>query len=209
MAVITDIKLQKSKKRANIFIDHNFCCGLDLVTIMKNRLKAGVEISESQLLEIQRESEMSDATEKALGLLERQKYTTVRLKAKLKEKGYLSELVDEVVEKLKGYGYLDNIEYIRSFVNSNPNKSKREVEKNLMAKGITRAEFDEYYSTIEDDDDEQIKCDNVAEKYMRNKEKTEEVAKKLMSHLLYKGFSFNNARNSVSKFTSKEVDAYD
>ena len=85
MAVITDIKLQKSKTRANIFIDHNFCCGLDLVTIMKNRLKVGVEITENRLLEIQKESEMSDATEKALSLLERQKYTTARLKAKLKE----------------------------------------------------------------------------------------------------------------------------
>ena len=101
MGIITDIKLQKSKARANIFIDHNFCCGLNLQTIVQNNLKNGTEITEAKLLEIQKESELLGATEKALSLLERQKYTSSRLKSKLKEKGYIDELIDEVIAKLK------------------------------------------------------------------------------------------------------------
>ena len=209
MAVITDINLQKSKKRANIFIDNKFCCGLDLTTVVKNGLKKGVEISESRLLEIQKESEMSEATEKALSLLERQKYTKSRLRAKLKEKGYMDELVDEVIDKLTEYGYVNNADYIKSFVSSNPNKSKKEIERNLLQKGIKKEELASYYEKIDEPEDEQEKCDRVAEKYMRSKERNEAVAKKLMSHLLYKGFSFSNAKNSVFKFTSSEVDDYD
>lgn len=209
MAVITDINLQKSKTRANIFIDHKFCCGLDLSTVVKNGLKKGMNISEERLLEIQKESEMSDATEKALSLLERQKYTKSRLKAKLKEKGYLEELVDEVINKLSEYGYVNNLDYIKSFVVSNPNKSKKEIEKNLILKGVTKEELNAFYEELDEPIDEQEKCDRVAEKYMRNKEKNSATAKKLMSHLLYKGFSFSNARISVEKFTSSEIDDYD
>ena len=209
MGIITDIKLQKSKTRANIFIDHNFCCGLNLQTIVQNNLKNGTEITEAKLLEIQKESELLGATEKALSLLERQKYTSSRLRSKLKEKGYIDELIDEVIAKLKSYGYVNNIDFIKSYIATYPNKSKREIEKNLLEKGVLKAEIIEYYDRLEITEDEQEKCDKIAEKYMRGKEKTDAIAKKLLSHLLYKGFSFTNARNSVQKCTSSEVDDYD
>ena len=129
--------------------------------------------------------------------------------AKLKEKGYMDELVDEVIKKLTEYGYVNNADYIKSFVASNPNKSKREIERNLLQKGIRKEELTSYYDELDESEDEQEKCDRVAEKYMRNKERSEAIAKKLMSHLLYKGFSFSDAKNSVFKFTSSEVDDYD
>lgn len=209
MPVITEIKLQKSKTRANIFIDHNFCCGLNLNVIFQHKLKEGVEISEAELLGIQTESEANEVMEKALSLLERQKYSCSRLKAKLKEKGYMEQLIDNTIEKLKSYGYVNDFDYVRSYVTSNPNKSKREVEKSLLARGIQRDVVEQYFYSLEEPVDEQLKCDSQAEKYMRRKEKNEAVAKKLLQHLLYKGFSFEQAKNSVKKFTKEEFDAYD
>ena len=205
MAIITDIKLQKSKTRANIYIDHNFCCGLDLATILKNKLKVGSDITEEALLKIQKEAEMHEATEKALSLLERQKYTKQRLSLKLKEKGYMDELVEEVIEKLSGYGYVNNIDYIKSFIQSHPNKSRKEIERDLYAKGVSRNEIEEYYNLQEETASEQDKCDTVAEKYMKNKEKNEANAKKLLSHLMYKGFSYGDAKSSLSKIFDIEV----
>ncbi len=209
MPIITEIKLQKSKIRANIYIDHNFCCGLNLNVIFQNKLKEGVEITAEKLLQIQTESEMNDAMEKALSLLERQKYSCLRLKTKLKEKGYMEPLIEEVIEKLKSYGYVDDFNFVKSYVSSNPSKSKREIEKSLLVKGIRKEIIEQYFLELDEPIDEQAKCDIQAEKYMRRKEKSDTVAKKLLQHLLYKGFSFEQARNSVKKFTKEEFDAYD
>ena len=54
MKKITDIKPQvKNPTRCNIYLDNAFYCGLELETIMKNRLKIGTEIAEERLNEIQ------------------------------------------------------------------------------------------------------------------------------------------------------------
>ena len=70
MKKITDIKPQvKNPTRCNIYLDNAFYCGLELETIMKNRLKIGTEIAEERLNEIQTESESLRALDKALNFI--------------------------------------------------------------------------------------------------------------------------------------------
>ena len=70
MNEITSITPQvKDKTRCNIYIDGRFCCGLTLETVVKNRLKVGKIVSESQLADMQLESEKNTALNKALSFL--------------------------------------------------------------------------------------------------------------------------------------------
>jgi hypothetical protein len=94
----------KDKTRCNIYIDGRFCCGLTLETVVKNRLKVGKIVSEQALAEMQLESEKNTALNKALGFLSATRKTEREVRAYLTKRGYLPEVGDYVVEKLREYG---------------------------------------------------------------------------------------------------------
>ena len=112
MNEITAITPQiKDKKRCNIFIDGRFYCGLTLETTVKNRLKVGQIISPDTLSQIQLESEKGVALDKALTHISATRKTEKQVRDFLSQKGYLSTVIDYVIEKMKGYGFLNDAEY--------------------------------------------------------------------------------------------------
>ena len=100
MNEITAITPQiKDKRRCNIYVDGRFCCGLTLETAVKNRLKVGQIISLERLAEIQLECEKNVAFDKALTHISATQKTEREIRTFLTGKGYLSEVVDYVIEK--------------------------------------------------------------------------------------------------------------
>lgn len=205
MAKISSITLQKNKSRANIFLDGEFVCGLNNLTLVKNGLKPGTEITKEKLMKIYNESEIEGAYEKALSLLSRQKYTKKAITDKLKAKGYEAEIIDVVVGKLKEYGYICDTAFATSFVNCNNSKSKRMLEVNLLQKGISREIIKQVLDENITLESEREKCTEATNKYMKNKEMNDSTIKKLKAHLLYKGFSFEDI-NYCIKSLGGEID---
>ena len=100
MKKITDIKTQvKTPTRCNIYLDNAFYCGMELETIMRHRLKIGTEIDPEKLAEIQAESESIRALDKALNFISRSQKTKKQVKEYLEKKGYLSSVIDVVLDK--------------------------------------------------------------------------------------------------------------
>lgn len=199
MATITNITLQKNKSRANIFLNGEFVCGLNNITIVKNGLKIGTVIQKENLLKIYNESEMEGAYEKALSLLSRQKYTKKAIVDKLKAKGYDAEIIENVINKLAEYGYINDEDFVRSFVNCNTTKSRRAIEANLMQKGIKREVIKEVLEDSTTKESEREKCVLASQKYMKNKILDDSVAKKLKAHLMYKGFMFEDILYAIKQ----------
>ena len=76
MKTVTDIKPQvKKPTRCNVYLDNVFYCGLELETVMKYRLKIGMQIEPSELDEIQCDSERIKAMDKALSFVSVSKKT--------------------------------------------------------------------------------------------------------------------------------------
>lgn len=205
MAKISSITLQKNKSRANVFLDGEFVCGLNNLTLVKNGLEPGTEITKEKLMKIYNESEIEGAYEKALSLLSRQKYTKKAITDKLKAKGYETEIIDVVVGKLKEYGYISDAAFATSFVNCNNSKSKRMLEVNLLQKGISREIIKQVLDENITLESEREKCTEATNKYMKNKEMNDSTIKKLKAHLLYKGFSFEDI-NYCIKSLGGEID---
>lgn len=198
MATITDLKMQKNKSRVNVYLDNVFVCGMELSTIMKNRLKVGSEITQAKLTELQTESELDKALEKAFSLVERKKYTKIELFKKLKEKGYLPEVSEVVIKKLEEYGYVDDTNYAESYIRANSLKSKKEIEYNLKQKGVSEHTIKEIIDSSGIDEHETIKT--LANKFMKYKENTKENRTKLMSYLYRKGFGFSAVEQVVREY---------
>ena len=202
MAIITELKYQKNQSRVNVYLDGEFACGMELSVILKNGIKVGVEITEERLSKLRIESDFDKAYEKALGLLNRQKYTKKALKAKLKIKGYDNETIEPVIEKLENLGLLSDLDFAQSFIRSSSNKSRRELENALLIKGVSPQVVAEAIASIETSD-EDVAC-SLAEKFMRYKEKSPENIKKLIAYLYRKGFSITIAESIAKNFVDAD-----
>ena len=112
MAEITAITPQKKdKSRCNIELDGKFFCGMKLETVMKNRLKAGMSVDTEFLSRLQMESEKLTALDKALTHITVSMKTEKEIRTFLKTKGYLEDIIEYVLGKMKEYGYVDDGTY--------------------------------------------------------------------------------------------------
>ncbi len=205
MSEITDIAPQvKDKLRCNVYIDNRFCCGLKLETVMRYRLKKGMSITAERLNEIQSESEKSEALEKALNYISVSMKTEREIRFYLRKKGYLSDIEDYVVEKMKDYGYIDDVSYGRQYAESvSKNKGKKLIELKLRQKGLDGESAKAVVGEIENEDETAFR---IANKYMRNKDFTKENLYRAFQYLMGKGFEYETAKAAVSKLGSVDED---
>lgn len=195
---ITDIKPQvKNSKRVSIYLDGNYYCGLDLITVMQERLKIGEEITKERLVDIQRQSEMQACMDVALKALSKSVKTEKDIIKKLESKGFLKEIALETVEKLKGYGYINDQDYSSRYTETYKNrKGKKLIKLELKQKGVNEKVIDEVLDTIESEYETAL---SIAEKYCKNKEKDVKLMQKCYKYLLSKGFSYEDSLTATKK----------
>ena len=207
MKKITDIKPQiKTPTRVNIYLDNSFYCGLELETLMKNRLKIGMEIEEERLDEIQKESEASRAFDRALNFISRSKKTRKQVKTYLAGKGYTEKTIDFVIEKMEGYAFINDGEYAEEYAAAySKNKGKRLIALELKQKGVSEKDMK---VALENVGDESENAAAVARKYMKNKEKSRENTLKCYKYLLSKGFDYDTAKEVAEREGKNEDDSF-
>ena len=199
MNEITAITPQvKDKTRCNIFIDGRFYCGLTLETVVKNRLKVGQIVTREALEEMQLESEKHTALDKALYFLSATRKTEREIRAHLTKKGYLPAVVDYVIEKLRGYGFINDGEYAEAYTESAiKRKGGKLIRMELKNKGLSDEAIDGALSSI-DSDREKETAKAVFEKYMRGKTADKPTLQKAYRHLLSKGFDYEVIKSIIS-----------
>ena len=201
MKTITEIKQQqKNNKRVSIYLNGSYYCGLDLLTVMKNRLKVGLEIDENKLVEIQRESEFSACFESGLKIVSKMLKTEKEVYLKLTKKGYLDEIVKEVIEKLKSYNYLNDKDYSERYLSTyKGKKGKKLIALELKQKGVSDSDVS---IVTESNESELETCIEIAKKYVKNKDKDVKTLQKCYKYLLSKGFSYEDSLTASKKAVS-------
>lgn len=191
---ITAITPQKhDAKRCNIEVDGRFFCGMQLITVMEHRLKVGSVVTEEELSALQLAGEKQTALDKALTHISASMKTERDVRDFLRRKGYLQEVSDYVVGKMKGYGYLDDEAYARAYAQSVGNrKGGRLIRMELKRKGVPDAAIE---ALPERDETDAAKT--VLDKYLRGKSLDEKTIRKAYAHLLSKGFDYDTARGAL------------
>lgn len=207
MNEITAIMPQvKDKTRCNIYIDGRFCCGLTLEATVKNRLKVGQTVAPERLAEIQLESEKSTAFDKALTHLSATRKTEKQIRIFLEGKGYLSAVIEYVVEKLRSYGFLNDGEYAEAYVEqAAKRKGARLIRMELRSKGVGETEIDEALGNL-DGKTELRTATAILQKYMRGKNADRETLQKAYRHLMSKGYDYDTAKTALRAFGECDED---
>ena len=190
----------KDKTRCNIYIDGRFCCGLTLETVVKNRLKVGKIVAEQALAEMQLESEKNTALNKALGFLSATRKTEREVRSYLTKKGYLPEVGDYVVEKLREYGFINDEEYAEAYTESAAKrKGNRRIRMELKGKGLSDEAIEGALTGL-DPEQELETAKAILEKYMRGKNPDKESLQKAYRYLLGKGFDYEAAKTAIAAY---------
>ena len=192
MSTITYIEPQVTDKtRCSIFIDGRFYCGIKLEVAVKYRLKAGMVIDKAQLDNIQLETEKAQAVDKALTHISASPKTRKQIRDFLIKKGYVDAVIDYVFERLDYYGYADDRQYCKMYVESVSGKSKRAIEVELLKRGIDRDVIEEELSDLSDDEEEVL---TLLKKYLKGKEFSKENVYKGCRYLISKGYDYDTVK---------------
>lgn len=194
---------QKDKTRCNIYVDGRFCCGMKLETVMQNRLKVGSAVTDGELARLQLESEKQTALDKALTHISASMKTEREIRDYLKKKGYLQDVCDFVIERMKGYGFLDDAQYARLYAESaGKRKGERVIEAELRRKGVAEEHIEAALGGLENKEETAKK---LLEKYLRGKDVADKkTLQKAYAHLLYKGFDYETARAALEELRGED-----
>lgn len=207
MNEITEITPQvKDKRRCNIYVDGRFYCGLTLEATVKNRLKVGQIIDPERLSEIQLESERNTAFDKALTHMSATQKTEKQMRDFLQKKGYLSAVVEYVIEKLHSYNFLNDGEYAESYVESAAKrKGGRLIRMELREKGVSDEKIDNALGGLDEEREIQT-AREILQKYMRGKTSDIETLQKAFRYLMGKGFDYEIIKSALKAYGDCEDD---
>ncbi len=207
MGIITALTAQKkNKNRVNLFIDGEFYCGLELLTVMSSRLSVGEEIEESVLKEIIELSENSTAFEKAVY------FTNIRMRSEhemrlyLGQKGYTEDTIDTTIEKLKNYLYIDDERFARLYIDCHINSwGKKKLSYQLTNQLKVDGEIvSQLLQELEGQDEIAY---NIASKYIRQKKVFD--YQKTYTHLFSKGYDGETIRSVMSRIKQEQSELDD
>ncbi|MDE6201115.1 MAG: RecX family transcriptional regulator [Clostridiales bacterium] len=200
MGKITDIQKQKrNRTRVSIFIDGEFVCGLDEVAAAAARLKIGDEITADDLKSVMEKSELNSAFERAVGYLSIAPRAKKEIFKYLADKGYDKDIIEQAIDKLVAYHYIDDYLYAQTYIRS---KSKKygsfRISAELKQKGIAQSVIDELM-----DDASEDSITAIAEKYIKSHKSADR--QKLKRFLAGRGFSWDSINSAVAQLS----DAFD
>jgi regulatory protein len=129
----------------------------------------------------------------------------------LESRGATTPIVDEVIARMREYGYLDDAKFAQSYASLRLRErpiGRRRLERALSLKKVDR----ETASTALDEvfegtpEEELIERAIARRVRLRGKPKSREDAKKLFDHLLRQGFGFELVSTKVRSLTKAEPD---
>lgn len=145
--IITDI-IEIDKKRVKIYLDNEFAFVLYKGELHLYNIAKNLELSETYFDKITKEVLVKRAKLRAINLLSKKDYTEKALRKKLLEGYYNEQQIDETLQYLKSYGYIDDARYVQNYFSVHiQSKPKNKIVRKLVEKGIS---LDLIESLIED-----------------------------------------------------------
>lgn len=129
-------------------------------------------------------------------------------KDKLYDKGFHKGEVDFAIDKAKSYRYVDDEEYVRTFLLFNKSRYgvRKIVYKLTAEKGVDKQKVEDIVYDEIDDDFEVELAEKFAKKFVKSKKIADKSdAKKVGAHLFQKGFDWR----IIDKVMAKLFDVYE
>lgn len=166
-------------------------------------LQEGGELSEEQYEDIQQEILIKRARKRVMHLLEKMDRTEEQLRTKLRQGYYPEDVVEDAINYVKGYHYLDDLRYAQNYVRSHKDrKSRRMVQLELQKRGVAK----EWIQQALEEEYEQENEQEQILSWIQKKEYSPETAdlkekQRMYQFLLRRGFCPNDILHALDYLT--------
>ena len=157
-------------------------------------LKEGAELSEKDYQEIRQTIVLKRAKLRAMHLLTDMDRTEYQLRNKLIMGGYPEDIVEQALEYVKSFGYINDREYARRFAESRKGtKSRRELHALLSGKGLDSLLIEEVLEECCSGEDTEAAIQNLLRrKRFDPEDSTVKERQKMYAFLARKGFRYED-----------------
>jgi len=146
------------------------------------------------------------AFDKAVNLLAFKDRTKQEIINRLKEKGYSADDIDDAVEKLSYYGYLNDQNYTISYIKDNASKKgKKLITSELSQKGIDKNIIEIACQDVEIDEISSIES-MLVRRFADVDYKDEKAYRKVVNYFLRRGFNYDDIRKTIKIYSKNNIE---
>mgnify|MGYP002674916023 FL=1 len=191
---ITDVA-PLDKKRLKVYIDGQYAFPLYLSELRKYNIETGATLEENVYDDIC-SLLMRRVRERILYLIADYDRSEQNIRQKISMAGYRGSFVDDAIDSLKEYGYIDDLRFARYYAESmrdTKGRSAFAISRSLYEKGISRDVIDTVMGELDIDEEAQILKALSSRGYNEDniRQIDDKERHKLISFLMRKGFSYD------------------
>lgn len=207
MPKITKIEIQKNNKdRVNIYLDGEYALAINAELIYKENLKVKDDVDISKLQEIAEKESYIRCKESAIKIIERSYKTEKEIRDKLKQKGYEEKQINNSIDFLKEYNFINDNTYAKAFIKDKlSSKGSQKIKYDLMKKGIAKDIIEENLIKVDKNEEKEVALNVGRKKYesIRRKESDNyKLSGKLYRFLISRGYAYDIVKDVVKEIMS-------
>lgn len=164
-------------------------------------IREGEELPEETYMQIRKDVILKRAKLRAMHLLTDMARTESGLREKLKQGMYPEDIIEEALDYVRSFGYLNDLRYAQSFIESRKDrKSKKEIYAMLCRKGVPAEQIEEAFEACYPEEEEQ---EAEAIRHIIEKKRVDidyaswEELQKLSCYLARKGFRYEDINRVI------------
>lgn len=191
-----------TKTKYRVELDQKFVFVLYKGELAKFGIRESEELPEEQYEKIRTEVILKRAKLRAMHLLTDMARTESGLREKLKQGMYPEDLIEDAIDYVKSFGYLDDDRYAEQFIESKKgSKSKKEIRTLLLQKGICTEKIDRALEKYwqEEDSAEAIRA-LIRKKKVDLSQASDQEIQRLYGFFGRKGFRFEDVRQVIQNY---------
>lgn len=189
---------KKNKNRVNVYMDGSFAFACYKDTAVEHRVGVGRQFTSGQVEDLRHSDGELYAFQTALSLVAAKQRSRKDIETKLRAKGVEEEFIQPAVEKLEGYGYLDDEEYARAYAEELVLKYGRKlVRMKLVQKGIDNSVAERVVNELDDSEALKSLLSRVEARYAGEPE--QKRRQKIIRAMLQKGFEYDDIQGMMGQ----------
>ena len=207
MPKITKIEIQKNNKdRVNIYLDGEYALAINAELVYKENLKVKDDVDISKLQEIAEKESYIRCKESAIKIIERSYKTEKEIRDKLKQKGYEEKQINNSIDFLKEYTFINDNTYAKAFIKDKlSSKGSQKIKYDLMKKGIAKDIIEENLIKVDKNEEKEVALNVGRKKHesIRRKESDNyKLSGKLYRFLISRGYAYDIVKDVVKEIMS-------
>jgi regulatory protein len=191
---------QRTPDRVNVYLDGEFAFGLP--AIYAARLKVGQQLNDDEIEQLQATDLVERAYDRSVRFLGYRPRSEAEVRRYLAQKGIEPAVVDLVLDRLRGQGYLDDAEFARYWVENRTRfrpRGARVLRHELRLKGVDSAVIEEATASIETGSLAYEAGRPQAERLVALAQSDPAAfRRRLLAFLMRRGFDYAEARDAVN-----------